>query len=142
MNAAGCASVKRIGVSRGGEEREYLRERRVGCYWVHGILRDDLLRLTDLRLRRDQQTEIRGYPFPLPFISPEEECPVLNDRAAQRTAELIIAKRTLRRGIAVKKISRIEQVVAQEFEDRAVELIRARLSDDVNHRAAIPPVFR
>ena len=107
----------------------------------HAIARDQLLSLRDLRLRGHQQAEVRGDSLALSFVRAKEESLVFDDRSAQRRAELVVAESALGIRIAVKKISRVHGVVAQEFESRTVKMIRPRLGDDVDHRAAVASVF-
>src|SRR5882672_11211180 len=79
--ARGGRRVKTENGSQGGAGRDSI----VGC---------QELRIRDLLRRRDIQAEIGRHPFPLAFISTEEEGLVLDNRAAERSSKILIPKRT------------------------------------------------
>src|SRR5216684_6996970 len=112
-----------------------------GLAWSHAVARNQLLRLGDLCRRGHQQAEVRSNPLALPFIGAKEESSVFDDRSTQGRAELVVAESAFGSGLAVKKISRVHSIVPQKFESRTVKMIRPRTGDDVDHRAAVAPVF-
>src|SRR5215467_9581868 len=61
-------------------------------------------------------------PLSQSLIIEQEERAVLDDRAADSSAELIAVELA---AFGQKEIARVELVVAQEFEGRAVKLVRA-----------------
>ena len=74
-----------------------------------------------------------------PLIGAEEERLVPDDRAARGGAELILPQR---RDRGLEEIARVQNVVAQEFEHRAVKLVRAGFRHHVEHRAAVASELR
>ena len=65
----------------------------------------------------------------------EEESPVFMDRATDGTTELVALERRDRLGCGIEKILSVQIVVAQELEERAVELVAARAGHGVNDAA-------
>ena len=47
----------------------------------------------------------------------------------------------MRIGLGVEVVSRVEDVVAEELEERAVDVVGARLGDDVDDRAGVAAVL-
>ena len=81
-----------------------------------------------------------GVSLPVPVG--EEEVFVPHDGTADAEAVLIVVIGTLRPFVDhVDVVVRVEPLVAVVIEHRAVEVIRARLGDDVDHRAAGPAVL-
>ena len=75
----------------------------------------------------------------LPFVGDKEECLVPDHRPAQRPAKLVIDENILGLGCACNRIMRtvevvacVQMIIAEEFETRAVNIVRARLGDDVD----------
>ena len=85
-----------------------------------------------------------GMRLPLAVVGEEEERLVLLDGTAQRAAELVDAEgragRIGRRDLVGVGV-RVERLVAEELEGRAVEVVGARLGHHVDHRSARAPVF-
>ena len=84
------------------------------------------------------------------FIGEEEECFVFEDGAADGAAELVFAQLGLagRDGVGggsdvddVEVVARVEEVVAEELEDGAVELVGAGAGDGVDDAAGFAAVF-
>ena len=82
------------------------------------------------------------------LVGPEDERLVLDDRAADATAELVLAHRLLRRrqssiGIdhRVEVIARIKRVVALEEIRGAVDVVGPGLEPEVDDRARFPAIF-
>ena len=78
----------------------------------------------------------------LPLVGHVKEGRIFHDRAAERTAKLVIVKRILRHRAAVEKISGVQRVVAKIFERAAVDLVCAGLGDDVDDGARITAKLR
>src|SRR5262245_14479251 len=80
-----------------------------------------------------------------PFIAAKEERPVVHDRSANGCSELIALEfgQTRIGGflLPVKKVSRIEIVVAVELIKVAVEFVAARFGDGGDDSAGVPPIF-
>ena len=116
------------------------RERRAGTERVV----DDAGQLGEVPLahaHRGHGREVglgRGQPQAL--VVREDERLVLDDRAADRAAELVLREVALRPSRAVvEPVVGVEGIVAQELEDAAVELVRPRLdleADDAAQRLA------
>src|SRR5439155_6355328 len=79
--------------------------------------------------------------LPHAFIVHEEKSLVLEDRSAERAAELIIAKRILRLALFVEEISCVESVVTEKIKAGAVKAVGAALGNDVDHAASTAAVF-
>ena len=73
------------------------------------------------------------------LIPAEEENPVLGDRAADGAAELVAPQRVLRQREGVLGI---EAAVADELEEAAVDIVGARLGDDVDDGGGVVAVAR
>ena len=68
------------------------------------------------------------------LVGGEEEGPSAPDRAAERSAELVLRERVrIRRG-ELEEVARVERVVPPVLEDLAVKLVGARSGDDVDDR--------
>ncbi len=79
----------------------------------------------------------------LPIVIEEEEQLVLHYRPAYVPAKLVEVIRRLRPvRIRGNQIARIERAIAVEPERRAMKIIRPRLVDHIDHRAARAPKFR
>ena len=89
------------------------------------------------RIRGDRERTGQRFPDPLAFVVGEEERSILDHRSAQASAELVLAERRDRRRLRIEKILRVENIVAHELEQAAVELIRSGLGDDIDHRAGL-----
>ena len=87
-----------------------------------------------------------------PLVIAEEEKFVMDNRPANRSAELIAVKLGARRsgnlrardGIRIvvrKEVAGIHLVVAEKLKSVSVELVRARLGDDIDQAAAVVPVL-
>jgi hypothetical protein len=87
------------------------------------------------------ENEIRADGFALTLVSAEEEGFVFHYRAADSGPKIVVSKRCFS-GLGIENIARIQRAVAEEFEDRAMKLIRPGAGNDVDHRAAISSVFR
>src|SRR6266404_2686117 len=111
--------------------REKFRDDRIRC----AAQRGDLARIGHSRYR------VQTYPLALAFVAREPKRFVFYYRPAERHSELIVAERGLRIGLWVEEVSRIKPVVAEELEQRAVEVVGSRLGDDVDDRAGVAAVF-
>src|SRR5262245_61704531 len=92
---------------------------------------------------------LRANSVSLPRSLIAEECEqlVLDDRAAQNAAELVLIQDLPRCGTGpivaiVEEGIGVENRVSQVLERRSVELIRSGFCNDVHIRAWIPPVAR
>lgn len=70
--------------------------------------------------------ERKSPTLPVSFIGQEEKRLVARYGSAQRSAELIQAKRRLRRSRHPRRLLRVKDTVAQKLERVSVPLIRAR----------------
>src|SRR5437879_2568380 len=71
------------------------------------------------------------------FVVEEEECPVLLNRPANGAAEVVPAHGSeFDAGLVIEEVIGVELVVAQEIISAAMELVRTRAGDNVNHRSA------
>src|SRR5262249_29174961 len=81
-----------------------------------------------------------------PFVAAEEESPVANNRSSDGGAELIALElgqaRIVGFVLLIKKVSRIQIVVAVELIEVAVEFVTARFGDGGDDSAGVPPVLR
>src|SRR5207245_43818 len=81
-----------------------------------------------------------------PFVAPEEESPIADNRSSDGGPELIALEfgqaRVIRFALPVKKVSRIQIVIAVEFIDVAMEFIATRFADGGNDAARVPSIFR
>ena len=92
-----------------------------------------------LRQSRDGAHDGRGQSANLlPLLPAEEEELVALDGAAEAVAEVVVAKR---RTHGREEVARVQFVVAQELEGRAVEIVAAGFGDDVDLRAGVPTVL-
>ena len=84
----------------------------------------------------------RGLRLPSALIVDEEEGLILNERASECSAKLILAE--YRGGVAWvgEVILGVQGSVAQKFEPASVEVVRARLGHDIDLTAAVVSVFR
>ena len=65
----------------------------------------------------------------------------MNDRAADGAAELVLAQGALRLIFGVEKVARIEDVIALEAINRAVNLVGARLQAEIDDSAGLPAIL-
>ena len=84
--------------------------------------------------RRHRVVEDQALALAHAFVAGEEERALAHERTAERAAELLPLQLL---GLAREEVARIEGIVAHEVEQRAVELIGARLRRGVQ-RAARP----
>src|SRR5260370_6905463 len=70
---------------------------------------------------------------------PEEESLVFMNRATEGAAELVALEGRDRLGCGVEKILRVQVGVAQELEQRAVELVAARAGHGVDNAPRLAP---
>src|SRR6266481_6804273 len=88
-----------------------------------------------------------GFPLSLtePFVAAEEESPVAENRSSDGGPELIALEfgqpRIIRFALAIKKVSRIQIVIAVEFIDVAMEFVAARFGDGGDDSAGVPPIL-
>ena len=97
--------------------------------------------------RHNVQVALRAADAPS-FDAAEEECLVPDDRAAERSAELILAQHG-RVGLAVAVTvvasegrARVEDIVAHELIGAAVELVRSAADRNHDHAACVAAVLR
>src|SRR6202043_3302539 len=83
-----------------------------------------------------------GQTLPEALIRAKEEGLVVPNRSAQRAAKLIQLERSLRSRRPVEDLTRIEGAVAQILEDAAMQIVGARLRDDVDLAAGAAAVLR
>ena len=88
-----------------------------GISWT--TKRGDLSRIGNTR------RGVQAYAFALAFVSEVKERAIAHDWTTDRAAKLIIAKLSLRIGFGVEEVTRVEFVVAKEFKQRAVKVVRA-----------------
>ena len=79
-----------------------------------------------------------GYAETLPLVICEEEKFILEDRAADRAAILVLFQRRLD---GREEVLRLQAVVAVELPGAAVPRVGAGLGDDVDDRTGIASVF-
>src|SRR5262245_47366622 len=90
---------------------------------------------------KDETIERESLAVAQAFVREEKESLVLDDRAANMTAELVAFEgRRLTRG-KVEEVAGVERVVAQKLEHLAVEFAGAGASRDVDHRAGVLAVL-
>ena len=88
-----------------------------------------------------------GFPLPLtkPFVAAEEKRPVADNGSPDGRPELIALElgqtRIVRFALYVKKVSRIQIVIAVEFINVAMQFIAARFADSRNDSAGVPPIL-
>ena len=90
--------------------------------------------------RRHRQQRRQAFADVVALEAGEEERPITPDRAAQRPAVRVLPPGALLG--AVEEIPRVERVVAEELEERALELVLARLAAHQDRRAATAAVLR
>ena len=77
-----------------------------------------------------------------PFVVAEDEGPVLADRASGSGAELVALVRRFRLVTGIgEEVIRIQLIVAQELVEVAMECVRSRFADGVDHSAGGSPVL-
>ena len=123
-------SARVADVAGRGRRREVLKEE-VGD-GVGELLRDELTELRRLHRPHQGHATLDAQPF----VRPEEEGLVLDDRTADRSAELVEIQRVDVR--AREHRSRVQRVVAQELVRRTVEAVRSSFGHDVDDRGAVP----
>ena len=120
IRGVGCQSCRWIG----GDDRRQLR---IGRDHLSGESRAG-----------DEARERLAITLAQSFIGEEEEAAVADDPAAEIAAELVEAKR---KPGGKDGIAGIEDVVAQEFEQAAMQGVRAGLRGDINLAAGGASVF-
>src|ERR1700730_17103036 len=95
-----------------------------------------------IRLRRHVPRTGKAAVLALALIRQIEKCSILLDRSSERSAELVVVKWILRHSLAVKEITCVERVVAEEFKRASMQTVSAGLGDDIHDCARIPPEFR
>src|SRR5439155_15158905 len=89
-----------------------------------------------------------GCPLPLTqsFVAAEEESPIFEDWSADRATKLIAFEFRQPRiaGVAlpVKKVSRIQIVIAEKLKHIAVECVTTRFAGGGDDAAGVAPVLR
>src|SRR5262249_2272353 len=83
------------------------------------------------RVRHDHVDDV-PLISPLALVAGEEERPAFQNRATQRSAELIALEGLLLRG---EEVLRAERVMAQELERAPVKGVRPRLGDGIERAA-------
>src|SRR2546423_1290707 len=78
----------------------------------------------------------------LTLVGEIEKGGILLDWPSERAAELIIVKWILRHSLAVKEITRVERIVAEEFETATMQAVRSGFGHDIHDRTRIPAEFR
>src|SRR5579872_5754915 len=111
----GNCSRSTVVARQGLKDSKYVRKRRTRSNAVRAVIGNQDLRTHDLRFCRNEKTEVRAHSFALSFVGPEKESLVLNQRAAERGAKIVVAERTLRCGCPIKVVSRVESAVPQEL---------------------------
>src|SRR5262245_52161082 len=93
----------------------------------------------DIGIRDDGEP---GFPPSLeePFVAAEEERPVAENRSSDGSPELVALE--LGFVLLVKKVSRIQIVVAVELIEVAMEFVAARFADGGDDSAGVPPILR
>ena len=86
----------------------------------------------------DGRSRPGGLPDAPVFVREEEEQFITLDRTADGPAEIVVTVLGLGGG---KEIAGVQMVVAEKFEQRAVEAVRSRTCDDVDLRAGIAAVL-
>lgn len=74
---------------------------------------------------RNRAQDRRSLPHPIALMVTKEEQLILEDRAAHRSAELVLAVLALLRWIEV--VSSVEYVIAEKFKESSVKIVGARL---------------
>src|SRR5258708_10127514 len=82
-----------------------------------------------------------SYALALPFVIKIEECLVLDDRTAQRSAELIVVEWRPPTHI-VEVIPRVQPVISKVIESGAMQSVRPALRDDIDRRASVSSILR
>src|SRR5438067_1439521 len=88
-----------------------------------------------------------AVPLARALVAAEEKQLVRLDRSAQRTSELILFQYLFggvgRKTVAIEEeVVGIERFIAEELERASVELIGARLRDQIHIGAGVPPITR
>src|SRR5439155_5461786 len=88
-----------------------------------------------------------GFPLPLtePFVAAEEERPVADNGSPDGRPELIALELgqawIVRFALYVKKVSRIQIVIAVEFINVAMQFVAARFADGGDDSAGVPTIL-
>src|SRR5256714_4022819 len=135
----GARCDEEVGAARRVEERQrsVRRRPRVACEkfcddGVRGAAQGRYLARVGHARRR-----VQADALALAFVGDEEEGLVLMNRPSDASAELVVAEGGLRVGHGVEEVARVELVVSYELEERAVEVVRAGLGDEVDYRAGV-----
>ena len=131
----------RRGIPKHGHGRDvWIAGRRSGFGWWRTVKTEVTEVAAALRVREQR---ILGGGLRLAearsLIRKEEEGVILNDRAAEGSAELILVEDCC---LVREEVRRIHERVAIEVERTAVEVVRPRLDDCVHDRARVPSVLR
>ena len=95
----------------------------------------------DLRGRRNARACSSAGPADLQaFVRTKEKHPVLEDGPPGSGAKLVAAENTVFTGL-IETVTRIQSIILEELVGRAMELIRAAFSDDLNLSTRIAPEF-
>src|SRR5262245_4884885 len=119
-------------------ERLVVVERIADDYEIAVVVSD----VTEISLPHRQRRHV-GQPrlllaSSLPFVTGEEERPVLADRASEHTSELVAAETGFLRS---EEVARVEDRVAVKFKRRAVKIVRARFGRDDDLPARLTPIL-
>ena len=136
-NVAAAINVTIVAVARSGPWICAQQIRNYGIYDAAVVGRCS----SNVLSRRNTSRAALGPFFALAFVINEEKCLVLHDRAAERAAELVIAKWILRLASVVEIIAGIQSVVTEEIKAGAVQAVGAALGDNVDHAARAATVF-
>jgi len=77
----------------------------------------------------------------LRFVTQKEKCLVLANGSADAAAELVLAEGRDGSGGGVKEILGVENIVADEFEQAAMEVVRSGFADDVDDGSGLAAEF-
>ena len=84
------------------------------------------------------RTVVRVGPrLPLVFVTAEEMHAILDDRPAQRSAQLLVR---IRQNALADKVRGVELVITEIAGERAAESVRSRLGDGINEHAGRAPL--
>ena len=135
----GARCDEEVGAARRVEERQRAVRSRPGVAreefcddWIRGAAQGGYLaRVGHARSR------VQADALALAFVGDEEESLVLMNRPSDASAELVVAEGGLRVGAGIEEVARVELVISYELEERAVEVVRAGLRDEVDYRAGV-----
>src|SRR6185369_7011545 len=90
---------------------------------------------------RHSSNRVQAYAFALTFVAREPERLVFDDGPAGGEAELVVSKSRLRIGLGVEEVARVEPVVTEELEQRAVKVVGPGLGNDVYDCAGVAAIL-